>query len=181
MVEIRIIAANAADCSVALPQGETGEVCLRSAANARGYWMSPKASAEAFAPDGWFRSGDLGYLDAEGYLFIVDRKKDIIIRGGENISCQEVEAALYAHPAVAEASVFGLPDERLGEIVAAVVHAKPGAAVEVDALLDFIGEGLAAFKIPARLWLAPQPLPKLGSGKIDKISLRKHYQATDAG
>jgi acyl-CoA synthetase (AMP-forming)/AMP-acid ligase II len=181
MVELRIIAADAADCSLALPAGETGEVCLRSAANARGYWMSPKASADAFPADGWFRSGDLGYLDADGYLFIVDRKKDIIIRGGENISCQEVEAALYAHPAVAEASVFGLPDERLGEIVAAVVHAKPGAAVEVEALLDFIGEGLASYKVPARLWLAAEPLPKLGSGKIDKISLRKHDQATAAG
>jgi long-chain acyl-CoA synthetase len=181
MVAVRIIAADAPDCSTALPQGQTGEVCLRSAANVRGYWMNPKATAEAFPGDGWFRSGDLGYLDEDEYLFIVDRKKDIIIRGGENISCQEVEAALYVHPAVAEASVFGLPDERLGEIVGAVVHTKPGAALEPDALIDFVSKDMASFKVPARLWLSADPLPKLGSGKIDKVSLRAQYRAVHAG
>ena len=175
MVEIRIVAAEAVDCAVPLAAGEVGEVCLRSACNAWGYWMNPAATAEGFPGDGWFRSGDLGYLDADDYLFIVDRKKDIIIRGGENISCQEVEAAIYAHPAVAEASVFGLPDERLGEIVGAVVCVKPGAALEADALADFVGRDLAAFKVPARIWLVDRPLPKLGSGKIDKIALRRLY------
>ncbi|WP_439533247.1 class I adenylate-forming enzyme family protein [Polymorphobacter sp.] len=181
MVQIRIVAADAPDCSTALPQGETGEVCLRSAANMRGYWMNPHATAEAFPGDSWFRSGDLGYLDADDYLFIVDRKKDIIIRGGENISCQEVEAALYAHPAVAEASVFGLPDDRLGEITGAVVYAKPDTPLEADALIDFVSQHLASFKIPARLWLSPDPLPKLGSGKIDKVSLRAQYRAVVSG
>ena len=163
-----------------LPTGTVGEVCLRSACNCRGYWNKPDATLAAFPGDGWFRSGDLGYLDEDGYLFIVDRKKDIIIRGGENISCQEVESAIYAHPAVAEASVFGLPDERLGEIVGAVVFPNPGDALEPDALLDFVRRDMAAFKVPARLWISAEPLPKLGSGKIDKVTLRKQYRTIHA-
>lgn len=163
-----------------LPMGTVGEVCLRSACNCRGYWNKPDATLAAFPGDGWFRSGDLGYLDEDGYLFIVDRKKDIIIRGGENISCQEVESAIYAHPAVAEASVFGLPDERLGEIVGAVVFPNPGDALEPDALLDFVRRDMAAFKVPARLWISAEPLPKLGSGKIDKVTLRKQYRTIHA-
>lgn len=181
LVELRIVAADALDCSVALPATQVGEVCIRSAANVRGYWMRPEATAEAFPGDGWFRTGDLGYLDEDDYLFIVDRKKDIIIRGGENISCQEVEAALYAHPAVAEACVFGLPDERLGEIVGAVVHVKDGAELEGEALTEFVKRDLASFKVPARLWFSKEMLPKLGSGKIDKVTLRKHYRAVHAG
>ena len=161
----------------ALPTGTVGEVCLRSVCNCRGYWNKPEATAAAFVGDGWFRSGDLGYLDEEGYLFIVDRKKDIIIRGGENISCQEVESAIYAHPAVAEVSVFGLPDERLGEIVGAVVYAKPGEHLDPDALIDFLKAGMAAYKIPAKLWMGADQLPKLGSAKIDKVTLRKQYRA----
>jgi acyl-CoA synthetase (AMP-forming)/AMP-acid ligase II len=159
-----------------VPPGTVGEVCIRTVCNCRGYWNKPEATLAAFPGDGWFRSGDLGYLDDEGYLFIVDRKKDIIIRGGENISCQEVEAAIYVHPAVAETSVFGLPDERLGEIVGAVVHAKPGAHLEPADLYDFVARDLASFKLPARIWISAEPLPKLGSGKIDKVSLRKHYR-----
>ena len=172
LVELRI----ADDDLSPLPAGARGEVCIRSVCNVRGYWNRPDATAAAFSPDGWFRTGDIGYLDADGYLFIVDRKKDIIIRGGENISCQEVENAIYAHPAVAEASVFGLPDERLGEVVAAVVHPKPGAALEADALHAFLGRHLASFKVPARIWLVAEPLPKLGSAKIDKVALRAHYR-----
>jgi acyl-CoA synthetase (AMP-forming)/AMP-acid ligase II len=164
-----------------LPAGIVGEVCIRSACSCRGYWNKPEATLAAFPGDGWFRSGDLGYLDEDGYLFIVDRKKDIIIRGGENISCQEVEAALYAHPAVAEASVFGLPDERLGEIVGAVVYPKPGAELEADALLEFAARELASFKVPARLWISHDQLPRLGSAKIDKVALRTHYRAVHAG
>ncbi len=177
LVEMQICS----DDGAPLPPGEVGEVCIRSAANVRGYWMKPEATAAAFTPDGWFRTGDLGRFDEDGYLYIVDRKKDIIIRGGENISAVEVEAALYAHPAVAEASVFGLPDERMGEIVGAVVFAKPGEQLESEALIEFVRRDLAAFKVPARLWIAHQPLPKLGSGKIDKVSLRSHYRAVHAG
>lgn len=159
-----------------VPSGTVGEVCIKTAANCRGYWNKPEQTLAAFPGDGWFRSGDLGYLDEEGYLFIVDRKKDIIIRGGENISCQEVEAAIYTHPAVAECSVFGLPDERLGEIVGAVVHVKAGSNLEAADLCDFIARDLASFKLPARIWFSPEPLPKLGSGKIDKVALRTQYR-----
>ena len=159
MVEIAILD----DDGNELPAGERGEVCIRSAANVRGYWRNPQATAEAFTPDGWFHTGDIGYLDEDGYLFIVDRKKDIIIRGGENIAAQEVEAAIYAHPAVAEASVFGLPDERMGEIVGAVVYLKPGEQMERESLMQFLADDLARFKIPERIWLVKEPLPKLGS------------------
>jgi len=156
--------------------GEVGEVCIRSSANVRGYWNKPTETAKAFTADGWFRTGDLGYMDEDNYLFIVDRKKDIIIRGGENISCQEVEAAIYGHPAVSEASVFGLPDERLGEIVGAVAYLKPDERVEPEALIDYTRDHLAAFKVPAKLWISAEPLPKLGSAKIDKVALRNHYR-----
>ncbi|MEM8825638.1 MAG: class I adenylate-forming enzyme family protein [Pseudomonadota bacterium] len=161
-------------------EGERGEICIRSAANVRGYWRNPQATAEAFPGDGWFHTGDIGYLDEDGYLYIVDRKKDIIIRGGENIAAQEVEAAIYGHPAVAETSVFGLPDDRMGEIVGAVVYLKPGEEVDADALNEAAREDLAAFKVPARMWIVKEPLPKLGSGKIDKVSLRSEYQAKHA-
>jgi acyl-CoA synthetase (AMP-forming)/AMP-acid ligase II len=176
LVEIRIADGDGA-VGAALPAGTIGEVCIRTVANCRGYWNKPEATAAAFVGDGWFRSGDLGYLDAEGYLFIVDRKKDIIIRGGENISCQEVEGAIYAHPAVAEASVFGLPDDRLGEIVGAVVYPKPGEPLDPDALISLLKDTMAAYKVPAKVWIATEQLPKLGSAKIDKVSLRKHYRA----
>jgi len=161
--------------------GGVGEVCIRSAANVRGYWNKPEATAKAFTAEGWFKTGDLGVLDEDGYLTIVDRKKDIIIRGGENISAVEVEAAIYGHPAVAEASVFGLPDERLGEIVGAVAYLKPGEKLEGEALVEFVKRDLAAFKVPARLWISDQPLPKLGSGKIDKVSLRGQFRTVHLG
>ena len=164
-----------------LPAGEVGEVCIRSSANVRGYWNKPLATDAAFTRDGWFRTGDLGRFDEDGYLYIVDRKKDIIIRGGENISAVEVEAAIYAHPAVAEASVFGLPDERLGEIVGAVVYVKPGEQLEGEAVIQFVTRDLAAFKVPARVWVVQDPLPKLGSGKIDKVSLRSHFREVHLG
>ena len=165
----------------ALGTNDVGEVCIRSVANVRGYWNKPDATASAFTADGWFRTGDLGRIDEDGYLFIVDRKKDIIIRGGENISAVEVESAIYNHPAVAEASVFGLPDDRLGEIVGAVVHPKAGEKLEGEAIIQFVSRDLAAFKVPARVWISEEPLPKLGSGKIDKVSLRKHFREVHLG
>ncbi|MFM9853984.1 MAG: class I adenylate-forming enzyme family protein [Sphingomonadaceae bacterium] len=157
-----------------MPQGERGEVAIRSVANFTGYWNRPDATAEAIMPDGYFRTGDIGYLDEDGYLFIVDRKKDIIIRGGENISCQEVEAALYAYAGVAECAVFGLADERLGEVVGAVVY--PGT-IDESALRAFLEAELAAFKIPLKIWFAPEPLPRLGTEKIDKVSLRAKFRS----
>jgi long-chain acyl-CoA synthetase len=157
-------------------QGERGEVCIRSAANFTEYWGRPDATAAAFTADGYFRTGDLGYLDEDGYLFIVDRKKDIIIRGGENISCQEVEAALYQHPQVKEAAVFGLADEKYGEVPGAVVHLAAPGSVEAEDLIAFLSQHIAAFKVPQRIWIADQPLPRLGTEKIDKVSLRKAYR-----
>ena len=158
-------------------QGGRGEVCIRSVCNFREYWGNPEATAAAFTADGYFRTGDIGYLDEDGYLFIVDRKKDIIIRGGENISCQEVEAALYEHPAVAEAAVFGLADERYGEVPAAVVHLAEPGTVEAEDLTAFLHQHIAAFKVPQRIWVVPDPLPRLGTEKIDKVTLRAKYRA----
>ena len=158
-----------------LPPGERGEVAIRSAANFRGSWRDEASTRAAFTADLYFRSGDVGYLDQDGYLFIVDRKKDIIIRGGENISAQEVEAAIYHHPAMSEAAVFGIPDERLGEVPAAVIYSEKGG-VDQDGLIAFLAEHLARFKLPARIWVSEEPLPKLGTGKIDKVVLREKYR-----
>jgi acyl-CoA synthetase (AMP-forming)/AMP-acid ligase II len=162
------------------PPGTKGEVAIRSAANVRGYWRDEAATAAAFTPDGRLRTGDIGYLDEDGYLFIVDRAKDIIIRGGENISCQEIEAALYAHPAVAEACVFGIADARLGETPAAVIHVQEGATVDAASLRDFVAGRLARFKLPSQIWFSDAPLPKLGTGKIDKPGLRAAYATAEA-
>jgi long-chain acyl-CoA synthetase len=170
-VELAILGAE----DVHLPTGERGEIAIRSAANFHAYWRDPGATAAAFAPADFFRTGDIGYLDEDGYLFIVDRKKDIIIRGGENISCQEVEAAIYAHPAIAEASVFGVPDERLGEVPAAVVYSESEPAFSDQALREFLAQRLSQFKIPVYIWVHRDPLPKLGTGKIDKLTLRQAY------
>ncbi|MBB5686292.1 class I adenylate-forming enzyme family protein [Sphingobium boeckii] len=164
------------DAGQSLPQGDRGEVCIRTICNFLGYWNNEAATQAAITSDGFFRTGDIGYLDEDGYLFIVDRKKDIIIRGGENISCQEVEAAIYAHEAVAEAAVFGLPDARFGEVPGAVIHLKDHGALDVVALLDFLKTRLAPFKLPARVWLVADPLPRLGTEKIDKVSIRAAYR-----
>ncbi len=156
--------------------GERGEVCIKSPANVRGYWNKPEATAEAFV-DGWFHTGDVGYLDEEGFLYIVDRIKDIIIRGGENISCLEVEAAIYSHPAVYEAAVFGLPDERLGEIVGAAVVLKEGAELTTGELVEYLADHLAGFKIPSHVWFRGEQLPRIASGKIFKRQLKADYAA----
>ena len=158
-----------------LGTGETGEIAIRSAANIKGYWRNPEATRALFTDDGYARSGDIGYVDEDGYLFIVDRKKEIIIRGGENISAAEVEAACYACEAVAEVSVFGAPDERLGEVPIAVVLAQAGETLDEDRLRAFLDGQLAKFKIPARFIFVDQPLPRLGTGKIDRRALKAQY------
>jgi long-chain acyl-CoA synthetase len=163
-----------------VPQGGVGEVCIRSVCNFEGYWNNAAATRAAFFDNGYFRSGDLGYLDEDGYLFIVDRKKDIIIRGGENISCQEVEAAIYEHPETNECAVVGLPDERLGEVVGAVIWMKPESQVTADDMSAFLSARLAPYKVPCRIWMSNEALPKLGSEKIDKVSLRNQYRETYA-
>jgi len=163
-----------------LPLGERGELCIKSPANVLGYWNKPEATAEAFVK-GWFHTGDVGYMDGDGFVYIVDRIKEIIIRGGENISCLEVEAAIYAHPAISEAAVFGLPDERLGEIVGAAIVLQEEAEMTSEDLCDFLAEHLASFKIPAHIWFRAEQLPRIASGKIFKRQLKADYAAELAG
>ena len=160
-----------------LPQGERGEVGIRTIANFNGYWNNEQSTRDAFTADGFFRTGDIGYLDEDGYLFIVDRKKDIIIRGGENISCPEVEAAAYEHESIAELSVFGIADDKYGEVPGIVYHTKDGIKLTEDELKAFLAPRLAPFKIPAYFWQVAEPLPRLGTQKIDRVALRREYNA----
>jgi long-chain acyl-CoA synthetase len=160
-----------------MPQGERGEVCIRTIANFNGYWDNDQATRDAFTKDGFFRTGDIGYLDEDGYLFIVDRKKDIIIRGGENISCPEVEAAAYEHDSIVELSVFGIADEKYGEVPGIVYHTKDGVPLPEDDLKAFLAPRLAPFKLPVHYWQAQEPLPRLGTQKIDRVALRRDYNA----
>jgi len=158
-----------------LPTNERGEIAIRSAANIKGYWRNEAATDVAFTADRFFRTGDIGYLDEDGYLFIVDRKKDIIIRGGENISAAEVEAALYGCEGVAEAAVFGVADERLGEVPVAIMHRREGSCLSEDELRSFLDGRLSAFKVPALMIFSETPLPRLGTGKIDRVALKQKY------
>lgn len=161
-----------------MPQGKVAEVCIRSVANFRGYYNNEEATKAAFTDDGFFRTGDLGYLDEDDYLYIVDRKKDIIIRGGENITCIEVEDAIYAHEDISECSVFGLPDERMGEVPACVFRTKEGREpMTPGALREFLLSRIAPFKVPLEdhIWVVDDALPRLGTQKIDKKSLREAY------
>ena len=170
-IDLAILGAN----DVHLPVGEVGEIGIRTAAAIKGYFRNPEATAALFTADDFVRTGDIGYLDEDGYLFIVDRKKEIIIRGGENISAAEVEAACYACPAVAEASVFGAADERLGEVPVAVIFVKDGEQLHEADLLGFLDGRLAKFKIPARVIFSDASLPRLGTGKIDRRALKAQY------
>ncbi len=169
------------DSGAALPAGERGELLVRGTALFSGYWNRPELDATLFE-DGWFRTGDVAYLDDEGYLFIVDRIKDLIIRGGENIGCGQVEAALVMHPDVHEAAVYAVPDERLGEEVGATVFCSPG--LDLDALREFLAAHLARFEIPRYIRRTTEPLPRIASGKILKRQLREEALtglAADAG
>ena len=155
-----------------LAAGETGEICIKSASNIRAYWNRPDETRETVLKGGWIRTGDVGYLDEQGYLYIVDRIKDIVVRGGENISCLEVEAEISAHPSVQEAAVFSVPDKRLGETVAAVVFAAGEETIAADSMQAWLKDRLAAFKIPAHIYVINEQLPRLASGKIDKRGSR---------
>lgn len=151
--------------------GEIGEITVKSPCNMRCYLNKPEATAEAMQ-DGWLRTGDLGWIDGEGYITIVDRKKNIIIRGGENIACLDVEGALHRHPAVAEACAFALPHGRLGEVVGAAVQLRPGQSVTQEELQSFLADHIAHFKVPERIWMQPEPLPRGATDKIDRRALR---------
>ena len=157
------------DAGKPLPAGERGELRIRGASVIDGYWDRPEANAEAFE-DGWLKTGDVAYLDDEGYLFIVDRIKDLVIRGGENIGCAEVEAALLALDQVLEASVYAVPDARLGEEVGATLYAP--ADLDIAEIQTQLAAHIAKFKIPRYIHLQTEPLPRIASGKIDKRTLR---------
>ena len=149
-----------------VPQGDVGEIVIRGHNVMKGYWRRPEDTAKAI-PDGWFRTGDVGRVDADGYYEIVDRKKDMIIRGGYNVYPREIEEVLYEHPAVAEAAVIGLPHPALGEEVGAAVVLKPGAGVTAGELRDHVKSQVAAYKYPRAVWIVDE-LPKGATGKIVK-------------
>ena len=157
-----------------LPPGESGEIWMKSPTLIRGYWEKPEATGEAIV-DGWLRTGDLGHIDDEGFLYVEDRLKDMILRAGENVYCAEVESAIYEHEAVYEAAVVGLPDERLGEEVAAVVMLRDGGRLDFDALHAHLTERLASFKIPTRVAFTRESLPRNAAGKFLKREMPRLY------
>jgi len=169
--ELRIVDANG---RMIIKPRVNGEVITRGPNVMKGYWNNPEATAAAIDPEGWFHTGDIGYLDEDGFLFIADRLKDMVITGGENVYPAEVESALYDHPAIAEIAVIGLPDDQWGEAVVAVAALKPGAALELDELRDFGTERLARYKLPRRLELVPA-LPRNPAGKVLKFELRARF------
>lgn len=167
------------DDGTVLPTNERGEIWLRGPNLIRGYWNKPEASAETIV-DGWLATGDLGRIDEDGFLYIEDRAKDMVLRAGENVYCAEVESAIYEHPDVYEAAVFGTPHERLGEEVACVILPRAEATLTAEELQDFLAAQIAAFKVPSRIAFATEPLPRNPSGKILKRDLRATY-FTDEG
>ncbi len=167
------------DAGRPLPAGERGELLVRGSSMFEGYWNRPEVNAEVFIPDAdgaWFRTGDVAWFDNEGFIFIVDRIKDLIIRGGENIGCGQVEAALLLHPQVHEAAVYAVPDERLGEEVGATVHGDPG--LDVAQLRAFLVQHLAGFEVPRYIQVSADPLPRTPSGKVLKRQIRAAALAT---
>ncbi len=151
--------------------GEVGELWVRGPNNVRGYWNKPEATAQAFV-DGWFRTGDAARVDDDGYVYVVDRLKDMVLRGGENVYCAEVEAAIYEHPAIADVAVIGLPHESLGEEVCAVVNLKPGCSLGERELQSFLAGRLAPFKIPSQVVVREGEIPRNATGKVLKRDLR---------
>jgi long-chain acyl-CoA synthetase len=165
-VRMRVVDENGQE----LPPGTVGEIAIRGDNLMKGYWGREEATAEAI-PDGWFRSGDLGRVDADGFFFIVDRKKELIIRGGYNVYPREIEEVLYEHPAIVEAAVIGVPDDSLGEEVGAAVVLKPSAIATVEEILEFVKAQVAAYKYPRHIWVLPA-LPKGPTGKVLKREIR---------
>jgi len=169
-IEVRVVD----DSGKEVEAGQPGELVARGENVMRGYWHNPKETNLAFQ-DGLFRTGDIGYQDADGYVFILDRLKDMIVTGGENVYSGEVEAVIYQHPAVREVAVFGIPDPKWGELVMACVVLKPGATLTTDELIAFCRLSLANYKIPRRVEFSETDLPKNGSGKILKKNLRERF------
>jgi acyl-CoA synthetase (AMP-forming)/AMP-acid ligase II len=174
-------AAPVVDLDVLDPDPDTGagELLIRGPNVVAGYWNKPDKTAETFV-DGWLHTGDVARIDDEGFVSIVDRKKDMINRGGENVYCVEVENALAAHPAVFEVAVVGVPDEMMGEKVGAVLVPRPGAELDLDDLISFAREHLADFKVPQFVSVRSEPLPRNPGGKILKPVLRDETEWTPA-
>ncbi|MFI7420916.1 class I adenylate-forming enzyme family protein [Nonomuraea sp. NPDC049684] len=168
VVDVRVVDPMGAE----LPAGEVGELCVRGPNVIMGYWNQPEATAQTFV-DGWLHTGDLARIDEEGFVYIVDRAKDMVIRGGENVYCAEVEAALFEHPAVDDVAVIGVPHDELGEEVGAVIRPAPGQSVTAEELRSFLADRIAKFKIPAHVWFREGELPRNPGGKILKTHLRR--------
>jgi long-chain acyl-CoA synthetase len=169
--DIRVVNEDGVD----LPAGSIGEVWIYGPNNVQGYWNKPEETAKAFT-DGWFHSGDAGFVDEDGFVYIVDRIKDMVLRGGENVYCVEVETVLFEHDAVKDCAVIGLPHEKLGEEVAAVIVPADGrGAQDVAALLEFLRSRLAGFKVPSKVFWQVDELPRNATGKVLKKDLRDRY------
>ena len=172
--DVRIVGADGLD----KPNGEAGEIWVRGPMVVKGYWNKPEATEQTFG-GGWLRTGDIGKLDDEGFVYIVDRAKDMLIRGGENIYCVEVENALFEHPDVIDAAVVGIPHRTLGEEPGAVVTLKPGAHANESELRAFVAERLAAFKAPVRIVFQAEMLPRNAAGKVLKSELRSRFASPE--
>lgn len=171
-IELRVVDDSGKEVEV----GRAGEMVVRGANVMHGYWNNPKETEIAFR-DGLFRTGDIGYQGTDGYFYILDRLKDMIVSGGENVYSGEVEAVIYQHPAVLEAAVFGIPDPKWGELVMACVVLKPSQHLEANDLITFCRQYLAGYKIPKKIEFSTSELPKSGSGKILKKNLRERFWA----
>jgi long-chain acyl-CoA synthetase len=173
VAQVRIADENGHECAI----GDVGELWVKGPNVVRGYWNKPEATTAAFV-DGWFRTGDLGYQDADGLLYVVDRLKDVVIRGGENVYSSEVEAVLFEHPDIADVAIIGIPHATYGEEVAAVVNLHDGAQATASDLQQFVAERLARFKVPSTIFFRTEPLPRTATGKVLKRELRTEVTAT---
>jgi long-chain acyl-CoA synthetase len=167
VVDVRFVGPGGVDVA----PGTVGEIWINGPTIVRGYYNNPEATAAAFT-DGWFHTGDLGYVDEDGFVHVVDRVKDVVIRGGENVYAAEVEAALFEHPDIADAAVVGVPHSSLGEAVAAVVARRPGSDLDAEAVRAHVAERLAAFKVPSVVDFRDAGLPRTATGKVLKRQLR---------
>jgi long-chain acyl-CoA synthetase len=172
--DLKVVAADGAE----LPAGAVGELCIRGPNVVKGYWNKPEATAASFR-DGWLHTGDVVRIDEEGFVYVLDRAKDMLIRGGENVYCVEVEDVLYQHPAVMDAAVIGIPHRVLGEEVGAVVQVTPGSEVTPELLRAYAAQHLAAFKVPVHIEIRSEPLPRNANGKILKRQLKRELFGDD--
>jgi fatty-acyl-CoA synthase len=177
LTQVRLIDAEGGEVTEPLARGE---ICVCGPNVMRGYWNQPEATRQALSADGWFRTGDVGYRDADGFYYVCDRVKDMIITGGENVYPAEIESVLAGHPAIAEVAVIGAPDERWGETVVAVAALKPGHTLGLEELQAFAGERLARYKLPRQLQLVAA-LPRNPTGKILKYKLRDEQRQAPGG